>query len=53
MLKNGRAVLRVVFIGFILIFTIIKVFNIEPKEMIKEKRVRHVDHTTSEFDELW
>jgi len=53
MLKTSRTILRVVFIGFVLIFAIVKIFDIKPKEIIKEKRVRHVDHTTSEFDELW
>ena len=51
MLKKINKVLRTVFIGFILIYTIVKIFDVVPKDT-KEKRVRHVDKTTSEFDEL-
>lgn len=52
MLKKINKVLRIIFIGFILIYGIVKIFDVVPKEK-EEKRVRHVDKTTSEFDELW
>ena len=52
MLKKINKVLRVVFIGFIVIYGIIKIFDVVPKGD-GEKKARHVDNTTSEFDELW
>lgn len=52
MLKKINKVLRIIFVGFILIYGIIKIFDVVPK-INEEKRVRHGDHTTSEFDELW
>lgn len=53
MIKTGRTILRVLFIGFLVVFAIIKILDTRSDENLVEKRVRHVDNTTSEFDELW
>lgn len=53
MIKTGRTILRIVFIGFLAIFAIGKIVDAKSGGSLKEKRVRHVNKTTSEFDELW
>lgn len=51
MIKKINKVLRVVFIGFVAIYGIVKIFDIVPKE--KKQRTAAAEERTSEFDELW
>jgi hypothetical protein len=53
MIKKGRKVMRFLLIFGLLIYVIAKVFDAGTKASVKERRVRHVDRTTSEFDEIW
>lgn len=53
MIKKGRKVMRVLLIVGTLIYVISKIFDTDSKTRVKERRVRHVDRTTSEFDEIW
>lgn len=50
MIKKINKVLRVIFIGFIAIYGIVKIFDIVPKEKRQETAA---EDRTSEFDELW
>lgn len=50
-IKKLNSILRVVFIGFIAIYGIIKIFDVVPKQ--KKQRSVSAEKRTSEFDELW
>lgn len=51
-LKKINSVLRVVFIGFVVLYGIVKIFDVVPKETGKKKK-GNIEHSTSEFDEIW
>lgn len=51
-LKKINNVLRVLFIGFIALYTIAKVFRIVPKDDTGIS-TENAEHATSEFDEIW
>lgn len=53
MLKKSKNILRILFIGVILIYSIVKIFDIKPTACKKEHRRRQVDDEVSEFDEIW
>ena len=50
MIKKINNVLRFVFIGFIAIYGIVKIFDVVPKQ---KKQETAAEDRTSEFDELW
>lgn len=50
-IKKVNSVLRVVFIGFIAIYGIVKIFDVVPKK--KKQQPASAEKRTSEFDELW
>lgn len=49
--KTVNKCLRIIFIGFIAIAALIKVFDIKPKE--EATFIDEEDCATSEFDEIW
>ena len=49
-LKKVNNALRIVFIGFVAIFALAKVFNLIPETKAENKASEPV---TSEFDEIW
>lgn len=51
-LKKINSVLRVVCIGFVVLYGIVKIFDVVPKENDKKRR-GNTEHNTSEFDEIW
>lgn len=51
-IKKINKALRVVFIGVVVLYGIVKIFDIVPKEN-RERIGDSEEHKTSEFDELW
>lgn len=51
-IKKLNRILRVFFIGFIVIYGLVKIFDIVPKNK-KESAKGSVDEAASEFDEIW
>lgn len=51
-IKKMNKILRVVFIGFIAVYGVLKIFDVVPKEK-KKDRIIDTERRTSEFDELW
>ena len=50
-IKKLNSILRVVFIGFIAIYGIVKIFDVVPKK--KTQQSVSTEKRTSELDELW
>lgn len=51
MFKKLNRILRVVFIGFIVLYGVVKIFDVVPKQK-KDKGLKDTDGI-SEFDEIW
>ncbi len=52
MIKKLNKILRVLFIGFIVIYGIVKIFDFVPKAK-KESVGGTAEDAASEFDEIW
>ncbi len=51
-IKKINKALRIVFAGVIVLYGIVKIFDVVPKER-KERTGSNEERKTSEFDELW
>jgi hypothetical protein len=51
-IKKINKALRIVFAGVIVLYGIVKIFDVVPKER-KERTGSSEERKTSEFDELW
>lgn len=51
-LKKINNALRILFIGFTVIFALTKIFNVNPKKNVVTGE-NNAEYVTSEFDEIW
>lgn len=51
-IKKVNKILRVLFIGFIVIYGLVKIFDIVPKAK-HERAEESAEEAVSEFDEIW
>lgn len=50
-LKKVNNALRIIFVGFTVIFALVKIFDIAPKNDFRN--TENDEQATSEFDEIW